>query len=79
MRTACEMEADLAITMMPLLSRLGGQANVRLLFEIMERFVRGGDRSRFGLINAVSRCQTINYRMWPPFCQKKRCDCSRMR
>ena len=54
MRTACEVEADLALTLMPLLSHFRNQTNPRFLFEIMERFIRGGDRSRFGLINAIT-------------------------
>ncbi|MSR57821.1 MAG: hypothetical protein EXS05_09120 [Planctomycetaceae bacterium] len=54
MRSAAESAADMALTLMPLLSRLRTQSNVRLLSQIMERFVGEGDQSRFGLMNAVT-------------------------
>jgi hypothetical protein len=53
-RTACEIEADLALNLMPMLSRLSAVGGPRLLSEIMDRFLRDGDQSRFGLANAVT-------------------------
>ena len=54
MRTACEAEVDLALALLPLLSRLSTQANAELLAQIMDHFFREGDRSQFGLANAVT-------------------------
>jgi len=54
MRTACEAEADLALTMLPLLTRLSTRGNAELLSQIMDRFFKEGDRSQFGLANAVT-------------------------
>jgi hypothetical protein len=54
MRTACEAEADLALSIMPLLSRLPAQMGTSFLSEIMEQFFRNSDRSRFGMINAIT-------------------------
>lgn len=52
MRSARETQADLAVTLMPLFSRLSTQR--KILSDIMARFFRHGDQSRFGLINAVT-------------------------
>ncbi|MEQ8791313.1 MAG: hypothetical protein RIC55_33940 [Pirellulaceae bacterium] len=54
MRTACQSEADLAITLLPLVSRLSTLGNVELLSQIIDGFFREGDRSQFGLANAVT-------------------------
>ena len=54
MRTGCEIEADLALTLLPLVSRLSTGANVQLLSQIMDRFFREADRSRFGVANAIT-------------------------
>jgi hypothetical protein len=54
MRTACEERVDLALNLLPLLSRLPGGANAELLAQILDRFFQDGDRSRFGLANAVT-------------------------
>jgi len=54
MRTACEVEADLALTLLPLVSRLTTRGNVEVLSQIMSRFFREEDRSRFGLANAIT-------------------------
>jgi hypothetical protein len=53
-RTVCATEVDLALTMLPLLSRLSARVNDGLLSQIMERFFHEGDRSPFGLANAVT-------------------------
>jgi hypothetical protein len=52
-RSARETEADLAINLLPLLTRLprGGPA---ILTQIMQRFFEDKDESRFGLMNAVT-------------------------
>ncbi len=53
-RTACETAADLAITLLPLLSRFSGSGNAGLASQIMDQFFREGDRSQFGLGNVVT-------------------------
>jgi hypothetical protein len=52
--TAAEAEADLAVALMPLLSRLTAAGSAHLLSEVADRFFRDGDRSLFGLANAVT-------------------------
>lgn len=54
MRIATQSDADVGITLMPLLSRLEGHGATHTLAAIMEHFVGDGDRSRFGLLNAVT-------------------------
>ncbi len=55
MRSASEMQADLVLTLMPLLARLPNSDTVAQLFsDIMERFINDADSSRFGLMNAVT-------------------------
>lgn len=54
MRKACDLQADLALNLLPWLSRLSAGANAAVLNQIMERFFRDGDSSRFGLANAVT-------------------------
>jgi hypothetical protein len=54
MRSACEVQADLAMAMLPMLSRLSAGSHAGLLGQIMEQFFRDGDQSRFGLANAVT-------------------------
>ncbi len=53
MRSAREIEVDAALNLLPLLSHFGGQRPA-LLGEILARFFGEGDRSRFGLMNAVT-------------------------
>jgi hypothetical protein len=53
MRAACEVQADLALNLLPLLSRLPS-GNAELLTQIADQFFREGDSSRFGLGNAVT-------------------------
>jgi hypothetical protein len=52
--TACEMEADLVIALLPFISKLSARGNSKVLAEIMDRFFRESDRSRFGLANAIT-------------------------
>jgi hypothetical protein len=52
MRAATQSEADMTITLMPLLSRMPAQVAAGLAAQIAERL--GPDRSRFGLMNAVT-------------------------
>jgi hypothetical protein len=54
MRTACEVQADLALNLLPLLSQFSTGGNVALVSQIMDQFFRDGDQSRFGLANAVT-------------------------
>jgi hypothetical protein len=51
-RTACESKADLTIELLAWLATHGG--DVALLSKIRDRFDRDGDRSRFGLANAIT-------------------------
>src|SRR5437016_5997319 len=54
MRTACEAQVDLALNLMPLLSRISNPANPGLLSHIMNQFFQGGDSSQFGLAYAIT-------------------------
>jgi len=54
MRSAQEVRADLALNMLPLLSRFPSSAANPLVGQIMERFFSEADGSRFGLMNAVT-------------------------
>jgi hypothetical protein len=49
-----EREADLMLLYLPLLSRLPREHFTALFATITRRFTEGGDRSRFGLMNAVT-------------------------
>jgi hypothetical protein len=53
-RSARDTEADLGLNLLPLLSRTSRREASRLLAAIMDLFVGEGDRSRFGLMNAVT-------------------------
>lgn len=54
MRRAGDVRADLALNLLPFLSRLSHAAGAQLVAPLMERFFRDGDRSQFGLANAVT-------------------------
>lgn len=51
-RSATEIAADLALSLIPLLA--GRPEFARLMPSILERFVEGRDTSRFGLMNAIT-------------------------
>ncbi|HEY7119323.1 MAG TPA: hypothetical protein VH475_22220 [Tepidisphaeraceae bacterium] len=53
-RSAVEADVDMALAMMPMLSRLGDLAGADAIGIIMRRYLEGADRSRFGLMNAVT-------------------------
>jgi hypothetical protein len=53
-RSSIESKVDLALTLMPMLSRLRAAVSSELLASIMDRFFEGRDNSRFGLMNAVT-------------------------
>jgi hypothetical protein len=53
-RSAREAEADLALNLLPFVSRLPSGAGAPVLRAVMERFFQEGDRSRFALMNAVT-------------------------
>jgi hypothetical protein len=54
MRTACERQADMALNLLPFLSRFSASIGPELLSRIMEQFFHEGDRSQFGLANAIT-------------------------
>jgi len=54
MRAATAVEANMALTLLPLIERLPREMVSRMLSGILERFQKGGDRSAFGLVNAVT-------------------------
>ena len=55
MRSASRVRADLAVDLTPLLSRMPvGDEGARLFGDIMERFLKDADSSRYGLLNAVT-------------------------
>jgi hypothetical protein len=53
-RSACELEADLIMQVLPWLARLPQDQVPSLLADIQTRFTSGRDSSRFGLMNAVT-------------------------
>jgi hypothetical protein len=54
MRTASEREADVALQLLPMLSRLPRGYSTKLIAQIISRFTAERDRSAFGLVNAVT-------------------------
>jgi hypothetical protein len=52
-RSSREGKADLALTLLPHISRLGSGSS-QILRAIVERFFGEGDQSRFGLMNAIT-------------------------
>jgi hypothetical protein len=54
MRSAREAQADLALALLPHLARLSPSDAAQVAGPILERFNQGSDRSRFGLMNAVT-------------------------
>src|SRR5262249_5901033 len=53
-RAAVGSEIDAVLTMLPFLARLNRPGQSPVMQEIMGRFLRESDRSRFGLMNAVT-------------------------
>jgi hypothetical protein len=53
-RTAIDAEAEIMLNMMPLLGQLQQAGMGRILAQILEQFSTSGDRSRYGLMNAVT-------------------------
>lgn len=53
-QSATELQADLALNLMSVLSRIGGTHASGMLRHVMEQFSLAGDRTRFGLANAVT-------------------------
>jgi hypothetical protein len=53
-RTSAEVQADVVLNMMPLLSRFPRHGRSELISQILDRFTRGKDQSRFGLANAIT-------------------------
>lgn len=54
MRSAGQTETDLAISQLPLFSQLSRTPHAELLSQIVDRFFEEGDRSQFGLANAIT-------------------------
>ena len=54
MRTACDAQVDIALNLMPLLSRLSTGTGAALLSQILQRFFGERDQSQFGLANAIT-------------------------
>jgi len=54
MRSATEVEADLALNLLPFLARMPGGIPERWLSQILQRFSTDEDPSVFGLMNAVT-------------------------
>jgi hypothetical protein len=55
MRSASDVQADIVLNLMPLLSRLSARDDAaRQISDIMDRFFKDADSSRFGLMNAVT-------------------------
>lgn len=54
MRSASELQADMMLHMLAMLSRLPNHQGDRILVEIMDAFEKERDRSAFGLMNAVT-------------------------
>jgi hypothetical protein len=54
MRSMARSELDIALTMMPMLSRLRAEFAPGLLTAIVDRFFEGRDKTPFGLLNAVT-------------------------
>jgi hypothetical protein len=53
-RSATEIEADTALTLLPFLARMPVRQQQELMSMILGRFTSEGDTSRFGLMNAVT-------------------------
>jgi hypothetical protein len=54
MRASTNVEADLALNLLSLMSRFPAPRNVELMQQVMDRFTHDGDKSRFGLANAIT-------------------------
>jgi hypothetical protein len=54
MRSASEMQADLELNLLPLVTRLSEHNGAELFVQVMDRFLREGDQSQFGLGNAIT-------------------------
>jgi hypothetical protein len=53
-RSASQQKADLVLNLMHMLSRLGDGVSQHYATHIIDRFLKDADRSRFGLMNAVT-------------------------
>lgn len=54
-RSASRREADVLLSLMPLLARLGSSLDAsQIVMDILDRFSKDADRSQFGLMNAVT-------------------------
>jgi len=53
-RSIRDAEVDLALNVLPMLSRMPANMGARFLQQIVQRFFDDGDQTRFGLMNAVT-------------------------
>lgn len=54
MRSTVDREADLAITMMSFMGRMGAGEDSRVITDILEQYFNSGDHSAFGWMNAIT-------------------------
>jgi hypothetical protein len=53
-RSSTQADADMALTLLPMIARLAAAGTPKIIAKIIDRFFRDGDRSQFGLANAVT-------------------------
>jgi hypothetical protein len=54
MRCGCQVEVDMALNLLPMLSGVSGIASSRVFKRILDEFFKEGDQTQFGLANAVT-------------------------
>ncbi len=54
MRASLQTEADLALNMLPALSHVSSHLGEKIFSEILDRFFKESDPTRFGLVNAIT-------------------------
>ncbi len=54
MHTACQRQVDLNLSLLPLVSRLSASTGTGVITRILDHFFSEGDKSLFGLANAVT-------------------------
>ena len=54
LRSALEIEADLVLALLPLMSRIPQEIQAKFMNELTDHFIKKNDRSRFALMNTVT-------------------------
>jgi hypothetical protein len=54
MRNGCAADLDIALMMLPMITRHSGHIGSQLASKVLDQFFRDGDQSRFGLANAIT-------------------------